>query len=144
MKLQLRRRTFTENSTIGSLYIDGQFFCYTLEDKDRGLTQSMSLATILLKKIFGKTAIPYGIYSLILSQSNRFKRELPELLKVLGFKGVRFHRGNWAGDTEGCVIVGFKKSADAVFDSTNAEKAIMLKLQEAVRKNEEITLEIIK
>lgn len=144
MKLQLRRHTFTENSTIGSLYIDGQFFCYTLEDKDRGLTQSMSLAMTLLKKIFGKTAIGYGIYTLILSQSNRFKRLLPEVLKVLGFSGIRFHRGNFAGDTEGCIIVGLKKGIDAIYNSGDAEKALMLKLQEAVKKNENITLEIIK
>jgi len=144
MKLLLRRHTFTENSTIGSLYIDGLFFCYTLEDKDRGLNQGMSAATTALKKIFSKTAIGYGDYNVILSQSNRFKRIMPEILNVVGFSGVRIHRGNYAGDTEGCIIVGLKKGIDAVYNSGDAEKALMLKLQDAVKNNQTITLEIVR
>ena len=37
MKLRLERLYKKDNYTIGKLYIDGQYFCDTLEDKDRNL-----------------------------------------------------------------------------------------------------------
>ena len=35
MKLLLTRRWFTEQSTIGTLDVDGTFVCHTLEDRVR-------------------------------------------------------------------------------------------------------------
>ena len=52
MILTLIRQEFTETSTIGSLFVNDAFFCYVLEDKDRGLTQDQSLIVINTKKIF--------------------------------------------------------------------------------------------
>ncbi len=141
MKLLLIRKTFTELSTIGSLYIDGIFFCYVIEDKDRGLSQKMSLTEIALRKIWGKTAIPYGTYKVIISRSTRFKRDLPEILSVKGFEGVRVHRGNTAEDSSGCLIVGNSVGKNSVFNSTVAEEALLRKLRTA---QGEITLDIIK
>lgn len=125
MKLFLARETLTDNSTIGRLFIDGMFFCYTLEDKDRGLNNSMSLLTIKAKKIFGVTAIPKGTYTIKVSMSNRFKRLLPEILNVKGYEGIRMHRGNYAGDSLGCILVGAKKGIDSVFESTATEIALV-------------------
>lgn len=142
MKLTILPLRKTENSTISKLFINESFFCYTLEDKDRGLDQSMNLLTIKAKKLFGITAIPAGIYTVTLSMSNRFKRLLPEILNVKGFEGVRIHRGNYAGDSLGCIIVGLHESSDCVLNSGDAEKALMLKLQEAFNKKESIILEI--
>ena len=141
MKLLLIRKTFTELSTIGSLYIDGIFFCYVIEDKDRGLSQKMSLTEIALRKIWGKTAIPYGTYKVIISRSTRFRRDLPEILSVKGFEGVRVHRGNTAEDSSGCLIVGNSVGKNSVFNSTVAEEALLRKLRTA---QGEITLDIIK
>jgi hypothetical protein len=107
MILTLIRQEFTDVSTIGSLYINDVFFCYTLEDKDRGLDQSQSLLTINAKKLFGITAIPYGTYKVRLSMSNRFKRLLPEILNVKGYTGVRIHRGNTAAHSHGFPLVVF-------------------------------------
>lgn len=140
MKLKLIRKWFTENSTIGELYINDVFFCYVLEDKDRGLQQSDSLIIIKSKKLFGITCIAYGKYKCVLSMSNRFKRLLLEILGVKGFEGVRAHRGNTAIDSLGCLILGFKKGIDTVFDSTKAEIALVEKLKGVT----EIELEIIK
>lgn len=142
MKLVLTRHTFTNNSTIGSLTIDGRFYSYVLEDRDRGLDQKMSLTEIITRKIFGITAIPTGIYQVKLSMSNRFKRLMPEILNVKGFSGVRIHRGNYAGDSLGCLIVGLRKGIDSVFESTAAETGLMRILQS--EHGEEITLEIKK
>lgn len=140
MKLTVTPLRKTNNSTISKLFINNQFFCYVLEDKDRGLDQSMNLLAIKAKKLFGVTAIPAGIYNVVLSMSNRFKRLMPEIQNVKGFEGVRIHRGNYAGDTEGCLIVGLKEGEDCVLQSGDAEKALMLKLQEAFNKKEPITL----
>lgn len=129
MKLFLQREEFTKNSTIGKLYIDNEFFCYVLEDCDRGLDQSMSALEIKARKIFGVTAIPTGTYKVITSMSARMKRLLPEVLGVTGFTGIRIHRGNYASDSLGCLIVGMRKAYDSVFDSTIAETALMRKLK---------------
>jgi len=129
MKLKLIRQDFTKNSTIGSLYIDDNFFCYVLEDCDRGLDQKMSTLEIKARKIFGVTAIPTGTYKVITSMSARMKRLLPEVLGVTGYTGIRIHRGNYASDSLGCLIVGMRKAYDSVFDSTIAETALMRKLK---------------
>lgn len=144
MKLILIRKEFTSISTIGELWIDDKFFCYVLEDKDRGLVQWESVATMKVKKLFGVTAIPYGKYDVVLSMSNRFKRLLPEIKDVKCFEGVRIHRGNSPEDSHGCLIVGMTKAYNMVFESTKAENALMEKLKEAVEFKEEITLEITK
>lgn len=139
MNITIVRKEFTDISTIGYLLVDGGFFCYTLEDKDRGLKQTDSLLYIKANKIFGKTAIPYGDYKVQLSTSQRFKRVLPEVLNVKGFEGVRIHRGNTAEDTHGCPLVGFRKAFNQVFESTKAEEQLM-----ALMQGKEITLTIIK
>jgi hypothetical protein len=139
MRLFLKREIFSDTSTIGRLFVNGNFFCYTLEDKDRGLNDSMSLLTIKAKKIFGVTAIPKGTYTIKVSMSNRFKRLLPEILNVKGYEGIRMHRGNYAGDSLGCVILGAKKGNDAVFESTSTEIALVRLLES---KKEIHTIEI--
>ncbi len=141
MKLTLKRTEFTDKSTIGELSIDGKFFCYTLEDKDRGLSQDQPLLVINTKKLFGITAIPYGDYEVKLTVSNRFKRLLPILLNVKGYEGVRIHRGNTAEDSHGCPLVGYKKAYNTVFESTKAENDLVAKLKEA---KDKIILTIIK
>lgn len=140
MILTLVRKEFTEVSTIGELYVNDVFFCYTLEDKDRGLDQSQSTLTINAKKIFGKTAIPYGTYKVITNMSNRFKRILPLLIDVKGYEGVRIHRGNTAEHSLGCILVGFKVGVNSIFESTKAEEALMERLKGFT----DITLKIVK
>jgi len=95
--MKINRKWFTDKSTIGKLYIDDKFFCYTLEDVVRPVGE----------KLLGKTAIPWGKYRVILSMSNRFKKVLPLLLDVPMFEGIRIHAGNSAVDTEGCILLGY-------------------------------------
>ena len=121
MKLELIRKEFTEMSTIGDLLIDGEFFCYTLED------------TVRDKKIKGVTAIPYGTYEVIINFSNRFQKPMPLLLNVPNFEGVRFHSGNSSADTEGCILLGFTKSKDFIGNSRKAFNAFMPKLKEGLK-----------
>ncbi len=86
MELRIKRTDFSDQSTIGELSVNGQFECYTLEDKVRP------------EKIAGKTAIPAGRYEVVISFSQRFQRPLPLLLKVPNFEGIRIHPGNTAGE----------------------------------------------
>lgn len=130
MKMMLDREVYTEESTIGSLYVEGVFECFTLEDKVRAV------------KIKGTTAIPEGIYEVVVTYSNRFKRDLPLVKDVPGFDGIRIHPGNTAADTEGCVLVGIGKGKDLVTESRKAFDKLFEKIQEAVGNDDEITLTV--
>ena len=99
MKLTLVRTYFFKDRCIGYLYLDGDFFCYTLEDHDRRLEEGG-------EKVPKETAIPRGTYKIKLTMSTRFKQVLPELIAVPQFTGIRIHAGNFPGDTEGCILVG--------------------------------------
>ena len=117
MKLILKRKHKTSNSTIGELSIDGKFECYTLEDVERE------------KKIYGKTAIPKGTYEIVMTMSNRFKIVLPLLLNVPNFEGVRVHVGNYPKDTEGCILLGQTRSIDFIGNSKMAVVKFLQKLK---------------
>ncbi|MEG1553945.1 MAG: DUF5675 family protein [Rikenellaceae bacterium] len=107
MILKLKRIAFEKEYTIGKLYGDGVYLCDTLENRVRedGI------------KVYGSTAIPKGEYKLIWNLSQRFKRNLPLLIDVPNFSGVRIHCGNTCNDTLGCVLVGENKSKGSVSNS---------------------------
>lgn len=136
MKLTLNRYGFGSAATIGDLFIDGMYFCKTLEDADRKLECDG-------EKIYGRTAIPRGAYDVIIDWSNRFKRELPHVLDVPGFSGIRIHAGNKPEDTEGCILVG--KSViedDFISDSRNTLIRLMTRLEAVYERGEKIVLEV--
>jgi len=134
MEITVKRKTRTDISTIGELDINGTFECYTLEDKDRGLLQTMSLTDIKSKKVDGKTAIPAGRYELAITFSDRFQKYLPLLLNVPGYEGVRIHNGNTAADTEGCLLLGTSVDKDFVGNSKSALQSFLSKLTPASKK----------
>ena len=119
-KLVLIRKWFTETSTIGELYVNDAFFCYTLEDVAR--------ATGV--KIKGNTCIPEGEYELRLTRSERFNRVMPLIFNrddlsvqdIGGAKwtGIRIHAGNTIEDTDGCLLLGKQKGINKVIDSVKA------------------------
>lgn len=111
---------------MGELYVNDVFFCCTLEDVERK------------EKIYGETAIPTGIYRVVLSMSPRFKRILPLLLDVPNYSGIRIHNGVHAGHTEGCILVGFAKGIDEIYHS----RAAVDRLVEILSEHDEIEIEI--
>ena len=125
MNLKLVRPPYNPKATIGELFIDGIFFCYTCEDPDR-LSQG-------LPKVFGETAIPKGTYQVQITYSPRFKRNMPLLKGVKGFDGVRIHPGNFVADTEGCILVGFKKGDNCVLSSKKAYDRLMEELKDKIK-----------
>ena len=140
MIVKVVRKIFTDKSTIGEMFVNNVFLCYTLEDKDRGLKQTDSLVWIKTHKIFGQTAIPYGTYECDFTVSTRFKRVLPEVKNVKGWEGVRIHAGNTDADTLGCILLGKSKGRDAIFESRSAMQEFFLK----VAPSKKFTLEITK
>ena len=152
MNIVIDRKWKKGSYTIGNLYINGVLFSNTLEDKDRGLTSSMTLEEINKKKIYGQTAIPSGTYEVKMTYSNRFHSrawgkkydgKIPELINVKGFGGVRIHPGNKAADTLGCILVG-KNSAVGMVANSQAYYYKLLDdyIVPAVKKGEKITLTI--
>lgn len=108
--LTLIRYTRTETAVLGSLYLNGAFICYTLENAAK--------------------AIPAGLYTVQNSKSPKFKRELPLLhnAKVPASRGIRIHRGNTCKDSQGCVLVGMGRNTEksSVTESTNAELMVTM------------------
>lgn len=138
IKLLLKRIAKKNSYTIGKLYINNQYFCDTLEDKDRGLSQSMQLDQISKLKIKDQTAIPTGTYKVSMDiVSPRFKNtswakqyngKVPRLINVSGFDGVLIHPGNTSSDTSGCILVGENKVVGKVINSQVTWKKLMNKL----------------
>lgn len=143
MDLVLKRIAKKDRYTIGRLYINGEYICDTLEDKDRGLdNETMSIAEIKAVKVPGETAIPTGKYEVSITYSPRFKRMMPLLSGVNGFDGVRIHSGNTHKDTEGCILVGKNKEVGKVLDSRYTYNNLYKKLEAAAKRGEYITIEI--
>lgn len=106
----LIRYTRTEKAILGSLYLNGAFICYTLENSVK--------------------AIPTGLYSIENSKSPKFGRELPLLFsdKVPSRRGVRIHAGNTYNNSAACVLVGMKRddAKERIDESKDAEKMVTM------------------
>lgn len=137
MNLLLERLQFDPDVTIGSLSVDGDFRCWTLEDAVREVPGR----PVAEWKVPGKTAIPYGIYAVQITFSQRFQKPLPLLIAVPGFTGVRIHPGNTANDTEGCILVGRDRYSKSIGHSIMAFAPLFAELQHALTLGG-VTLEI--
>ena len=142
MNLTLKRLNLTPNYTEGELYVNGVYFCKTLEDTNRDLNKSGQFDNNE-KKVYGETCIPYGKYKVILSYSPKFKRELPEILEVPDFQGIRIHRGNKISDTLGCILCGEKVKNGYLSNSTPYEIKLVELFKQSKLRNEESFIEII-
>lgn len=142
MRLTLKRRYLGTTYTIGSLSIDGEYFCDTLEDTVRDLNCNGRFDNGETK-IMHKTAIPYGRYQVIVNLSPKFKRNLPRLLAVPSFDEVLIHRGNTDKDSSGCILVGENKVKGKVVNSTQYEVKLVEILTAAQNRHEQIDIEIV-
>ena len=105
MKIKVDRIYKGESYTIGRMYLNGEYFCDTLEDAIRPV------------KIPNETAIPAGTYKVEVTYSPRFKRNLPLLIDVPNYTGIRIHNGSNKDHTSGCILVGFNTSKGKLTDS---------------------------
>lgn len=148
MELVLTRKIFGKDYTISNLRIANtpHEWC-VMEDKCRDLYAQMTLDEINKIKVFGETAIPYGRYQVIINRSNRFKIDLPLLLNVPGWEGVRMHVGNYAKDTEGCLLPGSGYALEPVAMVTNSRKAfgeVFEKIEKAIKEKETVFIKVVK
>ena len=133
MHLRLDRDWPDSERTIGRLYNDDAFLCYTLEDRVRPAGEA---------KVYGETAIPAGTYAVVLDYSPKFKRILPHVLNVPGFEGIRFHGGNTEADTLGCILVGMERDAARIHNCAPALATVIALLSLAQARHEGVSLTI--
>lgn len=125
-KITIDRKWFTTKATMGILRVpDAGFECYTLEDVARPLGV----------KIYGETAIPQGEHKFILNMSSRFKRLLPLIYNTPNYTltdgygaqwtGIRIHGGNTSDDTHGCILLGYKRGDNNLYESKKALEDFM-------------------
>ncbi|OKZ44272.1 MAG: hypothetical protein BHV68_02535 [Bacteroidales bacterium 43_8] len=134
MMLELNRIAKKPLYTIGRLFVDGKYFCDTLEDRCRDLDKE--------EKVMNGTAIPEGIYEVIVNVSAKFRRKLPLLLDVPHFSGIRIHRGNMDKDTSGCILVGENKQQGRVINSTGYELKLTEMIEKAMLSGEKIVIQV--
>lgn len=117
MKIKVDRIYKGESYTIGRMYLNGEYFCDTLEDAIRPV------------KIPNETAIPAGTYKLEVTYSPRFKRNLPLLIDVPNYTGIRIHNGSNKDHTSGCILVGFNTAKGKLTDSRKTSDQLTEKLK---------------
>lgn len=154
MRLRLDRKYKKATYSIGKLYVDGQYFCDTVEDKDRGLTDKDSLEKIKATKVYAKTAIPLGTYKITMGViSPKFSKKpyyksfcngrMPRLLNVKGFDGILIHKGSNANSSAGCIIVGKNTVVGGVTNSQLYFEKLYKILDAAYKRGEQIEIEIL-
>lgn len=146
MKLELVRYGLGDESTLGKLYIDGEFACFTLEDERRKV------------KVPGETCIPEGAYKLTLRTEGGFHQRYAKLYpgvhrgmlwirNVPGFEYILIHQGNATRDTAGCLLLGARAlvGLDGEFSvqhSAIAYKHIYPLVADAIEKGEGATITV--
>ena len=154
MELVVDRKWKKQGYTISNLTIDGKWFCNVLEDTDRGLDDSMSIAEIKKLKKPSITAIPRGTYEITLDViSPRFctkifykqvcNSRLPRLLNVKGFEGILIHAGNTDKDSAGCLLVGLNTVKGKVTSSQDTFTKLYKALKEGRDRGEKIIIKIL-
>jgi hypothetical protein len=128
MQLMVVRQPSDAACTLGKMYVNGAFECYTLED------------TVRPVKIQNATAIPAGLYFVEVTMSPHFGKPLPLLKNVPNYEGVRIHSGNTAADTEGCILVGDGEGRDVITQSRVAFDRLFAKIQQAMADGEQVTI----
>lgn len=153
LELVLNRRYKKDTYTIGDLYVEGKWFCSTLEDKDRGLTSAMTSEQIAKIKVYAETAIPTGRYvvrmDIVSPKYNgvewyrkNFGGRMPRLESVRGFIGILIHPGTTSLNSAGCVLVGLNKAKGKLLDSRATFLKLWKVLEQARREKKTIYLTI--
>ena len=140
MKLTLKRIAFRQTYTIGKLYINDNYFCDTLEDTVRDLNKNGKFDNGE-KKVYAKTAIPYGTYEIKWTYSPRFKKYTPQLMNVPSFEGIRIHAGSTPANTAGCLLLGENKKVGMVLNSRATINKFYPLIKKACSKGK-VTIEI--
>lgn len=143
INLFLKRLYFKPTYTIGELYVGDKLLCSTLEDTVRDKNKDGDLDDLGEYKIYGETAIPYGRYEVRVTYSPKLKRDLPLVLDVKHFVGIRIHRGATNANTLGCILVGENTQKGRLTNGAYHENKIVNMLKAYTQAGETIYLNII-
>lgn len=143
MDIRVERFKFSEESTIGHLYVNNKYECDTLEDTKRD------------EKVYGKTCIPEGLYEVnfrkdLTPMTEKYRKKYShffswhlELKNVENFTSIYIHIGNYPKDTEGCLLVGdYRGSGDMISHSTIAYESLYTMITAALLRGEDVTIKI--
>jgi len=128
-EITIIRTEFGDDYTGGKMLVEGIPFCDTIEPTDRHLDSSMSLSEIKKRKVYGRTAIPYGRYEITLEWSPRlhgrayakkYGGKFPCFNAVPGWSGVLLHPFNRGTESQGCIAPGERWKAGTIINSTLA------------------------
>ena len=157
MEILLIRKYKKPTYTVGNLYINGKWIANTLEDTDRGLKDSMSVAEIKAIKKPKITAIPTGTYEVTLNVvSPKFSKypfynsinggRVPRLLNVKGFDGILIHVGDGPNGhrlTEGCILIGRNTIKGGLTEGKKYFQLLYNQMLEAKKRGEKIKRTIV-
>lgn len=120
MKIELVRDTFTDASTTGRMWVDGQPECFTIERS---------------KDDPDHPCIPEGEYEVLLVPPGEHLAKIfdytlfPEIQNVPGRSGIFIHPANYASQLEGCIAPGKPRSENMVHNSKAAFETLMTLLK---------------
>jgi hypothetical protein len=131
MKLELTRRWYTAESTIGEIHIDGKHECFTLERPEGNNAPQVS-------------CILEGEYDVTLYYSPHMNRIVMLLHNVPGRDMIEMHPANYPRELKGCIAPGVVRGENAVWSSVVAFEDLYNKVKAALDSGEKVTIRIAK
>ena len=142
MEWVVERKYKKEEYTVGRFYVNGELFCNSLEDKDRGLDQNMTLSQLKKMKVYSQTAIPIGRYKVVSYYWAKHQKVYPMLLNVPAYTGILIHGGTSHKDTLGCILVGENKVKGGLIKCEPYVRKLTQMLLECEKRGEETYITI--
>jgi len=139
---RLIRTTLKPTYTEGVLFYRDEELCDSLEDTVRDINADGDLSDEGEGKVYGETAIPYGVYELSATYSPHFKKIMTLIKDVPEFTGVRIHWGATAKNSEGCVLAG-KKTSDGRLKNIGMTDKITTFVKTHEDRGDKVYLEIV-
>ena len=140
MQIRLERLLRLAGATLGTLFVDGVWQCYTKEPQMR--SDGVFIA--------GESALPSGWFNVQLSPSRRYQRIVPllvgpPLLLHGGLRmafGMRILPGNHMLDSDSGIVIGQAQGPKEVHRTRLAYEALFSRLEAAKARGEAIDLQI--
>lgn len=115
MEIKIIRKWPRSRYIIGQMFLDGKFFCHTMEPPRTG----------------GHPCIPAGQYRVEMYPSAKFGGMRPIVLDVPRRSGILIHEGNLPRHTQGCILVGRNISVGTLSFSKNTLDELINRIQHA-------------
>lgn len=128
LKLKLQREIVNEHRTIGSLYVDGDYYCDTLEPPISRESHP---------------AVPAGTYEVRMFPSQKFRALRPILIGVKGRSEILIHEGNYVRQTLGCILVGVQDGKGNLIHSMDKLSPLCRWIKDTIKRDIRVLIEIV-